>query len=255
VWRSNRDDSKDRDFYGFINRLIAEEGIDIFAFQEAKNINFVKGLRRNLPPHWMGESLRNSELAFVWNSERVEECSRWHGPRIFVDYSSDIRMDREPAYGRFAPIGIGPNVEFRLVNIHIKHGGDDLAASIETRKLECGLAKGVIYQTVDKPPMGKDGNFRSIFTVVLGDYNLDCDTCNDCGLENVRTFQDAETTLKEKEPGYKNSYDHFSYDAVNNSSVPFKPSRIDAVKDYFNGEFTIYRQKISDHVPVKLEIY
>lgn len=257
VLRSVRGDDKDRDFYEFINRLIATEGIDILAIQEARNINFIKNLRRNLPSFWMGENLNNSELAFIWNSTRVRECSRRHEPRIFVDYSSEIRMTREPAVGWFMPIDFHINIEFRLINIHSFHGGADYIVSKDKRKIECDLAKGVIYQAVDKPSMGNDGNFNRVFTVVLGDYNLDCDACNTCGPENIRTFQELETTLRDKEPlGYKNSYDHFSYDAVRDASVPRNPpSRIDAVKDYFGGKYVQYREQVSDHIPVKLEIF
>ena len=259
VLRSVRGDDKDRKFFDFIKKLIYKERIDIFAFQEATNINFIESVLRNISSyfsHWNGGALHNSNLAFVWNSNRVEECSRRHEPRIFSDYRSDTRMFREPAYGRFRPVDFKLNCEFRLINIHIKHGGDDSAESINTRKLECDLAKGVIYQTIDKPSTGKDGSFNRVFTVVLGDYNLDCDTCNTRGPENIRTFQDEKTTLKKDGPGYKNSYDHFSYDIKNNGTVPRNPpSRIDAVKDYFQDDFTLYRKEVSDHVPVKLEIF
>lgn len=255
ILRSARNDENDRDFYDFISKLIAREGIVIFAFQEAKDIFFIRGLRKNLPPHWKGEYLPNSELAFVWDSRRVEECSRRNEPRIFMNYPSDTHMAREPVYGRFKPVDFDLNCEFRLINVHLYHGGDDSLASMLIRRIECDLAKGVIYQMIDKPPMGRDGNFRSIFTVVLGDYNLNCDECNTCGYTDVSTYQDEGTTLKKKEPGYCNSYDHFSYEK--DSSVPrCPPSRINAVEDYpeFGGDFQRYRGKISDHVPVKLEI-
>lgn len=259
VLRSARGDEKDRDFYEFINSLIATEGIDIFAIQEAKDINFINNLRRNLPSFWMGEALYNSELAFIWNSNRVrvKEDSRPHESRVFDNYSSKIRLTREPAVGWFVPADLKINMEFRLINIHLFHGGNENKVTIDKRKIECGLAKGVIYKAVDKPSIGNDGNFNRVFTVVLGDYNLDCDVCNTCGPENIRTFQELETTLKKEEPlGYKSSYDHFSYDAVRDASVPRNPpSRIDAVKDYFGGKYAQYREQVSDHIPVKLEIF
>ena len=260
IKKSARDDIKDRDFYDLINRMIAREGIDIFAFQEAKSLYFVRNLRRNLPSCWRGETIGNSELAFVWNANRVRECSPAQAPRIFTDYPGRARdrMERDPAYGRFTPADYDLNCEFRLINIHIKHGGDDSPGSVAVREFECNLALGVIYETIDKPPRGKDGNFRSIFTVVLGDYNLDCARCDACAPGSVRTFQEEKTTLMKEEPGYKNSYDHFSYDAKHYAGVPRRPpSRIDAVEGlpYFAGDFTGYQKKISDHVPVKLEIF
>ena len=255
VLRSVRGDDTDREFYGFINDLIRNEGIDIFAFQEARDINFIKNLLRNLPHWWKGVPLYNSELAFVWNSYRVKECSRQGEPSIFESYKSNSRLFREPAYGRFMPVDFYQNFEFRLINIHLVHGGNDFPQTIVARKIECDLVKGEIFQKIDKPPPGKDGSFISVFTVIPGDYNLNCDECNACGPENVMTFQYEATTLKQKEEGYKSSYDHFSYDVEKNSSVPrMPPTRIDAVKDYFKGDFVQYRQKVSDHVPVKLEI-
>lgn len=254
VLRSVRGDDKDREFYTFLNNLIVSEGIDIFAFQEAKDINFIRGIRRNLPSYWAGEAVPNSELSFVWNSNRVAESSKAQMAQVFVSYKSDKHLEREPVCARFVPVDFKLNCEIRLINIHIKHGGNDSAKFIDERKEECNLAKGVIYQTVNKSPAGKDGSFRSIFTIVLGDYNLDCDICNQCGDGMVRTFQDGETTLKISEPGYHRSYDHFSYDAE--SSVPCgEPTSIDAVNRYFYGDFASYRKKISDHIPIKLELY
>jgi len=255
VLRSVRGDDKDREFYGFIYDLIRNEGIDIFAFQEAKNINFIKNLLRNLPNWWRGVSLYNSELSFIWNSYRVKECSRQGEPRVFVDYSSKYRLIREPAYGRFAPADFDINYEFRLINIHLLHGGNNFPETVAVRKIECDIAKGVIYQAVDKPPTGKDGKFNSVFTMILGDYNLDCLECNTCGLSNIVTLQEEATTLKKEGKGYNNSYDHFSYDVVvNGSAVRIPPSCIDAVNDYFKGDFTQYRQEISDHIPIKIEV-
>ncbi|MCL1995026.1 MAG: hypothetical protein FWG63_02380 [Defluviitaleaceae bacterium] len=266
VRRSIRGDEKDRMFYAFINKMIRYEGIDIFAFQEAKNINFIRNLKRNLQPGaWEGEAIYNNELAFIWNKYRVEECSRRKNPIALDEFKRYFNagaehMERPPVYGRFRPVD-NQNIEFRFVNVHLYHGGDDSGQSIDRRKEECDIVNGKIYKTIDKPPQGKDGNFNTIFTMVMGDYNLDCITCNSIGLENVHTFQDENTTLRTPKPeynnselGYKNSYDHFSYDK--DSSIPQKPSRIDAVNSvrYFEGDFQSYWDEVSDHVPVKIEL-
>lgn len=253
VRKSIRSDDKDRDFYAFLNNLIADEGIDIFAFQEAKDIYFIRGVRRNLPRYWDGDSVPNSELAFVWNTNRVAECSKTQMPQVFESYKADKHMYREPVCARFVPVDFKLNFEIRLVNVHIVHHLKDSPNPVKDRKAECSLVKGVIYETVDKPPTGKDGSFRSVFTVVLGDYNLNCDACNQCGPANIRTYQEELTTLKSGSPGYSSSYDHFSYRA--DSTVPRNtPRRIDAVDHYFNGDFKGYRDNVSDHVPVKLEL-
>lgn len=252
VHRSVRGDEKDRDFYTFLNDLVRDEQIAIFAFQEARDIYFINGVLKNLRSctPWKGEPVPNSELAFIWNPDRVAEISKAQRPQVFTSYKSDRHLFREPVCARFVPVDFRLNCEFRLVNIHIWHGGDDFQENVQKRKVECALAKGVIYQAVDQPSTGKDGSFRSVFTVVLGDYNLDCETCNQCGPEIIHTYQDEETTLGKS---YCNSYDHFSYHAE--STVPRgMPSRIDAVSRYYNGDFAGYGKKISDHVPVKIEL-
>lgn len=258
VHKSKRDDENDREFYAFLNDLVRDEQIAIFAFQEAWNINFLSGVKKNLRSRscspWKGEPVTNSELAFIWNPDRVAEISMSPELEVFTGYTSDQHLVREPVRAIFTPVDFRLNCEFRLVNIHAWHGGNDIQKNIkiEKRKVECELAKGVIYQAVDKPFTGKDGSFRSVFTVILGDYNLDCGSCNECGPEMIRTFQEEKTTLK-KEEGYCSSYDHFSYHAE--STVPRgMPSRIDAVSRYFNGDFAGYGKKISDHVPVKIEL-
>ena len=257
VRKSIRGDEKDRDFYGFLNALVRKEDIVIFAFQEAKYIYFVDNVKKNLMPFgkWEGGYVHNSELPFIWRTDRVKECSQNNAPTL-VNYSSKIRLAREPVVARFVPEDFRLNIEFRFVNVHLHHGGNDLAESIEKRMFECDMAKGVIYQRVDRPAQGSSGLFNRVFTAVLGDYNLDCEECNTCGYKNIKTFQEENTTLKKEDPGYNNSYDHFSYDAVKNASVPkYQPYRIDAVNDYFYSNWTRYREQVSDHVPIKLEIH
>lgn len=254
VKKSDRNDETDRDFYAFLKQLIALEGIDVFAFQEASyRLGLIEGVLKNLPPYWADKTVPDSELAFVWNTNRVAECSKTQMPQVFESYKADKHMYREPVCARFVPVDFKLNFEIRLINVHIVHHRKDSPNPVEDRKNECGLAKGVIYEMVDKPPTGKDGSFRSVFTVVLGDYNLNCDACNQCGPANIRTYQEELTTLKSGSPGYSRSYDHFSYRA--DSTVPRNtPRRIDAVDHYFNGDFKGYRDNVSDHVPVKLEL-
>jgi hypothetical protein len=229
--------------------MIADEGLDIVAFQEVSEVygkDEIDVICRNLPSWWKGDYVSGSEFAFIWNSERVEMHSTTSFP--------EERMARKPLYGRFSPKGLGPNSEFRLIDIHIVHGGDDNQIHIALRKAECNLVKGEIYRTVDVSRYGDSYGTFTVFTVVLGDYNLDCDECNSCGPRDVQTFQEEKTTLKMTE-GYYNSYDHFSFNVAKNSSIPYTVSRIEAINRYFNGDFTRYRENVSDHAPVKLKIF
>ncbi|GHU44994.1 hypothetical protein FACS1894111_13010 [Clostridia bacterium] len=250
--KSHRNEDQGREFYGFIYDVIADEGIDIFAFQEAKNRIVIDGILRNLPSSWIGTHAYGSEFSYIWNANRVEECSKSCEPRIFYDYKASTHMKREPLYGRFSPKYLDSSNEFRLIDIHIEHGGSDTSATIAHRRFECELTKGVIHQTVNTH---RYGNFKRAFTVILGDYNLDCIECNVCEPQSVQTLQEMKTTLKNTESDYSKSYDHFSFDTEKNSSVPYTVSRIDAVNRYFNGDFIKYKKNVSDHVPVKLEIF
>lgn len=81
----------------------------------------------------------------------------------------------------------------------------------------------------------------------------------------VKTTQDQLTTLKMKnqdsedeslaERGYASNYDHFSYDeqAIGHV-INSKPRRIDAVRVYCNDNYEEYFKKISDHIPIVMEL-
>jgi hypothetical protein len=251
-----------RDFQELIYSLIADKGVDIVAFQEDRALKSatLNDVQKWLP-RWKCSRPSGNEFAFIWNPERVRECSKGMEPQVFTAYNrSDDHLTREPLYGRFQPVGIGPFIEFRLINIHLHHGenksSNDEAETendVSCRQRECSTAKGVIHETIDTT---RYGNFRRAFTIVLGDYNFDCETCNQFGPSNVRTLQTEKTTLRKIEPyGYKSSYDHFSFDSNKNSSVIYTVTRVDAVHEYFSDDYARYRKNVSDHVPVIIEIF
>ncbi len=82
----------------------------------------------------------------------------------------------------------------------------------------------------------------------------------------VTTFQDAFTTIRGESVngteqydsgGYKNDYDHFSYEERQFEDVDVKIRRVDAVHKYIRGSeqpFKDYYEKVSDHVPIMMEI-
>ena len=116
--------------------------------------------------------------------------------------------------------------------------------------LECGYVKGEIYEDIQSRIPG-DG-IRHVLTVALGDYNLDCDLCNACEPLRVKTIQDSKTTINENGDDC-NSYDHFSFDIVHNVSIKADPSVVDVLKYCDSLEF--YHKNVSDHLPIKLEIF
>lgn len=81
----------------------------------------------------------------------------------------------------------------------------------------------------------------------------------------VKTTQDQLTTLKLKnegstdevfaDRGYASNYDHFSYDEEAIGHVVKKePRRIDAVRTYCGDDFEEYFKKVSDHIPIVMEL-
>ena len=82
---------------------------------------------------------------------------------------------------------------------------------------------------------------------------------------DIVTKQDQLTTLKLKnadssdeslaDRGYASNYDHFSYDENALSHVvKKKPRRIDAVRLYCKDDYQEYFKKISDHIPIIMEL-
>ena len=133
------------------------------------------------------------------------------------------------------------------------------------------------------------GPGRSIFTVLLGDYNLVL--CGDGPKlwnelfldrydyrtkdgDKMEFIQDQKTTLKQPKGNrnitedhedqeevkegdvsyYSRNYDHFGYDETIKTKYSLKPSRVDALYKYYNNDLAEYRKNISDHVPIKLKI-
>jgi len=252
-----------RDFFSFIHDFIMDENLDILALQEVVNERELQRILKNLSG-WCGQygkpTAREKEIhgfAFLWNSRRVKpvECSHKQTPRILSEYCSDELMRRGPLYGRFTPVGVGPHYEIRLINVHLFQ-----SESLQLRK-ECGLVTGDVYNQIDLGE--RDGHFKSVFTLVLGDYNHRQKTCsfitNLYGDPHVVTFQKKPTTLKMLEEGYTaNDFDHFSFNLLKNITVPFKEDRIDAVGRYFKsdsqkGAFQKYKECVSDHVPIVIE--
>jgi len=268
--RIHKESESERDLFAFIHDFVADEHIDILALQEVLKEEELKRIRdRALSPFqdWHGYYERPAVgksgdygFAFLWNSNRVEECSRYRTPRIFNEYKSDVRLSRNPLYGRFSPkLSRNSEIfqELRLIEIHLRFS-DEVLPNLtkipgkKKRKMECGIVTGEIYKVIDTH---RYGNYKPAFTFLLGDYNLDADDCiKHSGNPAVVTYQRELTTLNCSYDGYSNNYDHFSFDCVKYESIPFTVSRVDAVKRYFGGNYRKYYDAVSDHIPIVIEI-
>ncbi|MDR2751334.1 MAG: hypothetical protein LBC41_11795, partial [Clostridiales bacterium] len=136
IRKSLRTEDQNRDFHTFMHGFIRDAKLDIVAFQEIGRKDAMESVLNSLSAKWTGwkgSHSYGSEFAFIWNSNRVSECSKSHTPQIYQNYRSDYRMMRDPYYGRFAPNDLELNTEFRLVNVHLVHGGSDSLAAIGER--------------------------------------------------------------------------------------------------------------------------
>lgn len=233
--------------------------------------------------------VRGEGYAFLWNTKRIELVED-NGveilPRIFrkYDFPEDgmIRLIRDPCYGRFKIKGRRP--EIRLISTHIvyskpknrnRSNEENELGSILRRKNEFQIIAGQIY-----PQIESDSKLNTVpYTIILGDYNLNLPnsiagyptvpeiacfddkgralTYHEGAPIIIETIQSELTTLKLKEDGLANNYDHFSYGRrVRNSNI-IKAVDVINIMDRFTGaesKYEQYKKKVSDHLPIVLTI-
>lgn len=241
--------------------IILREQFDIVAIQEIRDAQALLLLKRRLPPNWEcycpEQTLDEPEYGFIWNMRTINLYHDADGncimPETIDRYGSGItKIKRDPYLGRFTP-RFAPKVEIRLINIHLKSGGNS-----QTRG-EFELVAGEIFERTNSM---RDGNNMSVYTVVLGDYNLSAVYCNKWestapDIYITDTKQDKPTTITRDKTGYTNNdFDHFSL-ARNDERLPegnIYVDCVDAVGKRYVNDFETYRKYISDHIPVKLEI-
>ena len=69
----------------------------------------------------------------------------------------------------------------------------------------------------------------------------------------IHTVQKDLSTINKDADGYSSNYDHFTYDDhTGDSIVQGTPHRLDAVERL--GDHKTYKDKVSDHIPIMLEI-
>ena len=324
---SLRSDNEIRKNIMAIAGIIRQESFDIVAMQEVMNDNAMRILQKALnpsiwdysweqpPSHGIGslvEDEYSSEgYAFLWNKLRVRPVETGYAtgikeflPRIYSQYRVDIRkgqmkLERDPYYGRFTPAGLpgGSFFEFRVINTHIrfsKYAGTDIGATL-IRKNEFEVLSQCIFPRISDK---RYGNNMPSYTILLGDYNLNLPTSgvgspyvppevfyqDGREIKQIVTEQNDLSTLKHKQEGtleellngggnqnnqvdrnginkemqkwkvYSKNFDHFTYDEKRFSGIEHQINRVDAVRNYYGGDVERYRQEISDHVPIVIDI-
>lgn len=246
-----------------IAEVITKEGFDVIALQEVKTREAVQYLLKKMPSYWQGfygdartgRGTKHGELSFayLWNTKRLRECSKGGEP-LPLDGKFQSALSRRPFYGRFTPSGLGGSFfEIRLLNIHLIHGGDDSPASMALRIEEFKQLTGEIYANISHR---RYGVFMPGYTVILGDYNLSCTVCND--IESTMMTYHADTVLHERTTlggkDLKNDYDHFGYNKERFSESLIITKSVDTLNDYMGGDRELHREKLSDHLPIKMTL-
>jgi endonuclease/exonuclease/phosphatase family metal-dependent hydrolase len=246
---------------GVLADIILSERFDIVALQEVFRPDALNLLKRRLPG-WEGCHGRPGNgpagdfgFAFLWNTKRARECSKDSQPIIFEQYKSNIRMRRNPFYGRFTPSGLlgGAFFEIRLIDVHLWWGSQSGSGDITQRNEEYRLVTNEIHNYINTRRYGDN---MPAYTIILGDYNLWYFWCqqNDKENQNVKTKQEEKTTLSSNNTSFANDYDHFSYDENRFLGTSVIIERVNSVAKYCQNDFEKHKEKVSDHVPIKLEL-
>lgn len=271
--------------------IILRENFDIVALQEIKGNNGLRRLLSALPNYWMGRADNGfvNDYAFVWDSKRIQ-LAQYNGkiyePTICKQYRIDRRngqMDlvRNPYYARFFPVGgCAPYIEIRIINAHIRYSkgqpdsSDDEQSlgAIAMRKNEFDVLSRTLYPKISDK---RYGNNRPVYTILLGDYNLNLkdtgtkspyltelfEVEDKTSVKKIFTTQRDLTTLRNpnsqsenQQHGYSNNFDHFTYDAQRFSTVTVQCKSIDSVNKYCGGDFEKHRKTVSDHIPIVMEL-
>ena len=242
---------------------------------------------------YLGDDSRGEGYAFLWRTDKFRCPINAYGkeirPRIYRQYKTDfsrgeMRLIRDPGYGRFQLVDM-PNVEIRLITTHIvykKPGEDNLSKVVDhgayvMRRREFDVLARTIYTSVSDDH--NDTNCVVPYTIILGDYNLNLlgsgagspfvpdvmiidqkknilGTSGEFasnGFYVMHTKQTELSTVNKDGDNYSSNYDHFTYDERTRYSIAQgTPHRVNAVERA--GGFKDYKEKISDHIPVMLEI-
>lgn len=293
-----------------IAQIITEEQLDVVALQEI--LSEGKGVKRLLEqcvkyelydwdfcwasPRESNDPEKISDMvvndtrgecyAYLWNKKKFKLAEmtklgqkRIFEPRIINSLSNDVQVDcsvfaRTPYYIRLQPL-FGGFFELRFINIHVYYG-DNRLSSIAKRMIEYDILTHDIYPSLSTR---RYGNFRTAYTVAMGDYNLNIytpgiTTANENYLTPVYSYADGKksvnvlteqtdlSTLKrpsttnqgQQSSGYANNYDHFTYSPELSKFNRVSFEAIDAVNKYCGNDFEYYNNNISDHLPIVMTI-
>jgi endonuclease/exonuclease/phosphatase family metal-dependent hydrolase len=275
-----------------IAEIIAKEDFDIVGLQELNSESALKHLNMILNRNYKnrthnyecvfgdGMPTHSSDperYGFIWNAEkfRLLHVKRGTNPGYYTN-AGGLDVIRPPYYGRFTARGMlgGSNFELRLINIHIR---DANKKNDRIKEFDI-LVKQVLPRICDHQDITEDGEIMPSYTFLLGDYNLCLNQGAVWKIEPItmtsytgrqrrfETVQKEKTSLRQVgdqkciEDCYSQDYDHFTYEDELLLKLKLKSERVEALSEYFAVEkdasqkLKSYREKVSDHVPIKLTI-
>jgi len=272
-------------YFNDIAKIIKEEGFNIVALQEVMDGRAVETLKHSLNimgrqkwrssfamPDFRRDAVTESEdtesenmhlgFAFLWDTDKFnlhKDISENEVMPSIYHATGSVKFKRSPFYGRFVPKNL-PKTELRLINVHSKSGGHGQTHD------EFKSTAGKIYSDLC---ISGDGGNMSVYTIILGDYNLSAAEC----LKDEKvlapmfpnyavTRQDRPTHIKRDNKDnkeyryyYQRDLDHCGCgDKHLEGRAELSVKQVDAVSRYMNGSFEDYYKHISDHVPVRLEL-
>lgn len=232
---------------------------------------------------------RGEGSAVFWKKDNLELVRKKESMELPFPYTSysvpraeepQARLIRDPGIARFRIKG--RPVEIRLIIAHILSS----SSSKNREQLdEFALLAGRIYKKIDS--FSRDARCTEHCTVLLGDYNLNLESsdvpakirvpdiavfdrydrmvaADMTGSRKMYTLQNQRTTLKSKEPGLANNFDHFTIDGKINTvvrDVTKDVAVINRIKELYPleedeaGKYATYRAQVSDHLPIVINLH
>ncbi|MDY6339107.1 MAG: hypothetical protein SPL61_05675 [Saccharofermentans sp.] len=234
---------------------------------------------------------RNEGYAFLWDTRRVE-LKRVDGKEILpkkYSHNESNKLLRAPGYGRFILRNRIRPVEIRVITAHIAYSNPKVKEEfdvpdikeIQNRKREFDILSSKIYKNIND--ICKDPEeFNAIYTLILGDYNLNLqgsgatsaiiqsvncydrygnhcygiyDYDNAIGINVMKTVQSDPTTINKDCTGYASNYDHCTYNIeLEKDGKIGRCYRKSVINDMSQEEIKRYRDTVSDHVPIVVEL-
>ena len=276
-----------------IAQIINKEDFAVVGIQEVnaespvRHLTHILNMNKSIMQEWeyvySGQASKEVSdpegYAFIWNAKKLRllNVPRNNNPR-FYENAGGVTLLRPPYYARFTARGLigGTNFELRLLNVHIR----DAISEIDRIKEFDILVKQVLPRCCDHTEMSIDNEVMPANTFMLGDYNLRLDkgpraqirieSITDTNYTGKRRYyksvQEEPTSLRQVAEQqcigdcYANNYDHFTYEYDLIKKLTLHEERVEALGAYFSSEkepskmLQSYRTKISDHVPIKMNV-